>query len=1092
MKKTIFLRMAALCLSLILLASTAASLPLISHAAEPPNLAAHATFTADASQEDVSWSVKFLNDGRKVGDDSGFALGYCSATEGEANVTADFGEAVTFNEVKIWPATSTYDNRYQGHMAGDFDLQISEDGQTWKTIHETRGYTHPEDNTAADPYVIRTEEVTARYLRWHIIAAAKSETIVAELEVFMNSDAPVVIERTLTLDRPALELLPEMTDTLVPVFKNGSPDDPAGEFVWTSSDPRVVTVDANGNLKAVAVGECTITVTDSVSGLSDTCRIFVVKERKNVFEDNIVISTFWPPIDPGYVVEEQYKLMADAGITYVMGAGENVGEKEDQLNMLSWCYKYGMQMMLGDDRMGPSMVGKSYEQLERLLAEYKNVPGVAGYWLIDEPTSTTGFQEVYKHLKTLTPDKHVYLNFLPDFDLNVINDWLRYCAGIGYPAFYYQYDSYNMFLGETNYVRMLGSLNDGRELCLENGVDLAGFILSTGHGPYRQPDEDDIRWQMNVSLAFGAKNVQYFTWFHPTGWDGGTGIVSNTGEKTAIYDGVSRVNHETLAIGKVLKDLTAYDVRVHGGHFTELPFTDDFFATPNKRADFIVSLMKNDATDRNYMMVVGNDCDRSVSVDLSLDASVTALELVGNGTEQAYTFKDGNLTLTAKPGEAFLFALPEGCDFVPAAAEPTATDNLVAFGYLAASESDAGGKYFIQNLSDGERFSNGEHMGWRATENFPVDITIDLKAERTVNRVDLYPAGVGEMYGRYMPKAFTIQVSLDGKTWKDAATVTDYTQNDTTPPSCTFPAEVARYVRIHITSPSAAGAVELCEVEIYNDGGNLPAPEAYVPGQYESGVNIAPEATVTATSSQESYGWALGNLTDGHKEFSNAHGSNGFCDATKGECDVVFDFGFPVSANQVKIFPALNPYDGSYTDAFPSACSIDVSDDGKTWTTVATVTDYTHTVGTEPLVIDFETVAARFIRWHIVGAVKNEVCVSELEIFHITEKPIEPDTEPDTPPDTEPDTPPDTDSLPESTDEPDTETLPESDTETLPVSEPAEESDKTPDTPAATTPDPPAETNTPADDKGCGSALGLGVLPLAMLLGWRLFKSKRE
>ncbi len=70
----------------------------------------------------------------------------------------------------------------------------------------------------------------------------------------------------------------------------------------------------------------------------------------------------------------------------------NANEKEDQLNMLSWCYKYGMQMMLGDDRMGPSMANRSYVQLEGLLAEYKNVPGVAGYWLIDEPTSAVGFQ----------------------------------------------------------------------------------------------------------------------------------------------------------------------------------------------------------------------------------------------------------------------------------------------------------------------------------------------------------------------------------------------------------------------------------------------------------------------------------------------------------------------------------------------------------------------------------------------------------------------------------------------------------------------------------------------------------------------------
>ncbi len=1104
MKQPFFSRVASLCLALLLLLSSTVAFPLVSHAADLVNLASTAEFTADSSQEDVSWSVKFLNDGRKVGDDSGFALGYCSATAGEANVTADFGEAVTFNEIKIWPATSTYDNRYQGHMAGDFDLQVSDDGQTWKTVHETRDYTHPEDNTAADPYVIRISDTTARYLRWHIIAAAKSETIVAELEVFMNPDAPVIIERTLELDRPALELLPGMTDTLVPLFKNGSPDDPAGTFVWTSSNPQVATVDIYGHIEAIAVGECDITVKDTISNLSDTCRIFVVEKRKNVFEDNIVISTFWPPIDPGYVVEEQYKLMADAGITYVMGAGENVGEKEDQLNMLSWCYKYGMQMMLGDDRMGPSMANKSYDQLERLLAEYKNVPGVAGYWLIDEPAAAVGYQEVYKNLKTLTPDKHVYINFLPDFNLAVVDDWLRYCAGIGHPAFYYQYDSYNMFLGETNYNRMLGSLNDGRKLCLENGVDLAAFVLSTGHGPYRQPDEDDIRWQMNVSLAFGAKNVQYFTWFHPTGWDGGTGIVSNTGEKTAIYDGVSRVNHETLSIGKTLKDLTAYDVRVSGSNYTGLPFTDDFFASPNKRANFLVSLMKNDETGRNYMMVVGNDCGRSVSIDLALDEKVTSLELVSNGTEQTYTFKDGNLTLDAKPGEAFLFALPEGCDFVPAAPEPTATDNLVAFGYLTASESDAGGKYFIQNLADGVRFSNSERMGWRASENYPIDITIDLKAERTINRVDLYPAGVGEMYGKHMPAYFHIQVSDDGQTWKNIIMEDEIFPGPSIALTYAFPAETCRYVRVHIVEPGDSGIVELCEVEIYNDpkDGSIPLPEIYVPGQYESGVNIAPEATVTATSSQESYGWALAHLTDGHKEYSDAHGSNGFCDATKNECDVVFDFGFPVSANQVKIFPALNPYDVSYADAFPSSCTIDVSDDGETWTTVATVTDYTHTSGDDPLVINFETTSARFIRWHIVGAVKNEVCVSELEIFHTIESttpdPEESETQPVTPP--EPDTEPDTETPPESLPETAPETPPVDPTPETPADTVGDSEPDTPDSPPSTAPESlPVDTSTDTEpptntDGGCASVLPLGMAALpftAFLLSRRKQKESR-
>ncbi len=1088
MKHVRFSRILSASLVIVMLLSTCAGLSLGIHASEPVNLAAGATFTADSSQEDVSWSVKFLNDGKKVGDASGFGLGYCSATQGEANVTAEFSERVTFNEVKIWPATSTYDNRYQGHMAGDFDLLVSDDGQNWTKIHETRGYTHPEDNTAADPYVIRVDEVQAKYLRWHIVAAAKSETIVAELEVFMNSDTPVVIPRTLELDRPALELLPGMTDTLVASMKNSTAEDPAPSYEWKSSNAAVATVDKDGNIRALAVGETDITVKDTVSGLSATCRIFVVEKRKNVFEDNIVISTFWPPVDPGYVKEEQYKLMADAGITYVMGAGENVGEKEDQLNMLSWCYKYGMQMMLGDDRMGPTMANKSYEQLERLLAEYKNVPGVAGYWLVDEPGTTPGFQEVYKNLKTLTPDKHVYINFLPDFDLNVIDDWLRYCAGVGYPAFYYQYDSYNMMVDGTNYDRMLNSLRDGWQLCRENGVDLAAFILSTGHLHYRQPDEDDVRWQMNVSLAFGAKNLQYFTWFYPTGWEGGTGIVNNNGEKSPLYDGVSRVNHETLAIGTTLKDLTACDVRISGAHYTALPFTEDFFAQPQKKTNFIVSLMRHEETGRNYMMVVGNDCDRNVEIELMLDPAVTSLALIGNGTEQAYTFKDSKLTMTAEPGEAFLFALPEACNFVPADPEPEADDNLVAFGYVTASESDPGGKYFIQNLSDGKRFSQADATGWKASENFPVDITIDLKAERTVNRIDLYPAGVGEMYGKHMPKAFTVQVSKDGTAWTDVVSVTDYRQEGTTAPSYPFDAATARYVRIRITETST-GAVELCEIELYNDNGSIPAPETYVPGQFDAGVNIAPEATVTATSSQESFGWALGHLTDGHKEYSDSNGSNGFCSATKGECDVVFDFGYAVEFNQVRIFPALNPYDHAYETAYPSSCSIDVSDDGKTWTTVARVTDYRHTLGRDPLVIDFETASARFLRWHIDGAIFNEVLVSELEIFHVSETPDGPDeTEPD---ETEPDETGPTETEPQET-EP-TETDPE---ETEPADTTPVESDPESDgaTDGATDPESkPASTAKPDDgDGGCASTLAGGALAAILSLGLGICLRRRK
>ena len=39
------------------------------------------------------------------------------------------------------------------------------------------------------------------------------------------------------------------------------------------------------------------------------------------FDENIMLSVFWPPT-PAYINDEQYRLMADAGINWVLGAGE--------------------------------------------------------------------------------------------------------------------------------------------------------------------------------------------------------------------------------------------------------------------------------------------------------------------------------------------------------------------------------------------------------------------------------------------------------------------------------------------------------------------------------------------------------------------------------------------------------------------------------------------------------------------------------------------------------------------------------------------------------------------------------------------------
>ena len=121
--------------------------------------------------------------------------------------------------------------------------------------------------------------------------------------------------------------------------------------VWSSSDPSVVLVDSEGNLFGASVGSATVKA--EKDGETAECTVYVV-EKEYGFDDNIMISIFWPPT-PEYNTDEQYKYMADAGITWVMGAGDNPGTKAVQTKMLELCYKYGIHMTVGDNRLGGNL-----------------------------------------------------------------------------------------------------------------------------------------------------------------------------------------------------------------------------------------------------------------------------------------------------------------------------------------------------------------------------------------------------------------------------------------------------------------------------------------------------------------------------------------------------------------------------------------------------------------------------------------------------------------------------------------------------------------------------------------------------------------
>lgn len=80
-----------------------------------------------------------------------------------------------------------------------------------------------------------------------------------------------------TLDRNSVSMTEGSTDKLT---ANVQPDDATDKSVtWTSSDPAVVSVDASGNLTAVAPGDAVITVTTLDGNFTATCTVSVRADK---------------------------------------------------------------------------------------------------------------------------------------------------------------------------------------------------------------------------------------------------------------------------------------------------------------------------------------------------------------------------------------------------------------------------------------------------------------------------------------------------------------------------------------------------------------------------------------------------------------------------------------------------------------------------------------------------------------------------------------------------------------------------------------------------------------------------------------------
>ncbi len=690
--------------------------------------------------------------------------------------------------------------------------------------------------------------------------------------------------------------------------------------------------------------------------------------------ENIILNAYLIPMYDEDMRRQQLQYCADANIDVlshvypdpVWVAEDHTAEWYKQA--MREAAEYGLTLQTRELRL-QQCLSKTDEEIIALANEYKDIPGFGGFYIVDEPANPSIYAHTENLLRRVCPDTLVNVNFLPrgaygENYLRQLTDYgslLDYNGTLSLDAYCFPPD------GGVNEAALFSNYADLHRAGLMTGNDTAVYVQAVGspnqYG-YRRPSPADLRYNMMAALAYGIKEIKFFTWGTPVLSDGNytEAIIDRDGVPTDLYDDVCAINAYVHAIGQYIAacDATAiYHSKQHSSFYQAVPA--DLFIQPVGDCEIIVSLMEERGGSEEYVMLVNKDITAAQTFTCAVDG-VTALEIVdAEGNLVPLALSNGQFTLTLEAGDSAVIKLPAG-DFIKSAEKKT---DLAQSATVSATASTSEANMYIYNTYDG--LKNGGGVCLKSPDGAPQSLTFDLHEVTTINRVDVSPARLREACGISYPSELTIAVSTDGKQWQAVAATKagDISQPITTVPTFRFADTDARYVRVTVSGyASALTAYELGDISIYHDDGSIPAGEAtlYEAPVYDANTNLALNKPIAGYSSTcDVTAWNCHNtyINDGNN--ATAWSSALFMhDTPDGEEWIIIDLAAVYDINKV----VLNPRGDASTaiNAFPNDYQIDVSIDGTNYTTVFSDTNANTPVSGEMRTLTFETVKARFVR----------------------------------------------------------------------------------------------------------------------------------
>lgn len=394
-----------------------------------------------------------------------------------------------------------------------------------------------------------------------------------------------------------------------------------------------------------------------------------VKEIPDKKESDFLIGIYVAP-PKNLTLDIHYKAIADANVNLIQDIyTHNSYTVDDKVNMLVMAEKYGIKMIIADQRMNSDEEG-----INSLIEDYSKYKSAVGYFIKDEPL-VNELEDAAKRYRTVlekSPFAIPHVNLFPSYatgalgKINYERDYVeKWINLVGKDKLQYlSFDNYPFVDADENkrFNDYFHDLDVIRRLGLKYNVKTSSYLQSIGSSVgIRKPTMNEMRYSAYSNLAYGIKLPVWFTYWTPTGGveKFTNAIVDEKGQKTILYSSFAKLNKEMMQIGPTLLTLDAKNVYHVGDEIplnSDLPPQDFYIRIKDSKMNLILTEFWDKENQRLYIMVVNKSVEKEKVIDfyLTIDGSIDEVsklngEMIRKKIEES-VFQDSYL-----PGEGKLY-----------------------------------------------------------------------------------------------------------------------------------------------------------------------------------------------------------------------------------------------------------------------------------------------------------------------------------------------------------------------------------------------------------------------------------------------------